>query len=258
MTREHETSPKKRRSTKRPPGAKVSTRQWSPRSNARNGDPKLLEVLEEHMVDGELVEVTRMDKIVEYIGSNASITAAAHAAGVEPGRFHGWLAIAAEARAKKVAMHNGLAPRVRLTDREKVCIVFAERVEGALAANHVRAAGALTMIAEGGYREVVRTEKVAVDENGVERVIERSDRSQIAAPNVAALTTLLTRRFADTWGSEDDRTATSGASVRVTVKELGDVIDGLHAKIVRRQAAMAAITAGPDVEDAVVVSDEIT
>lgn len=249
------TSIQGRNSTRRRPRPALK---WD--ASHRNKAPKLLHVLEERTgPDGELVQVTRGDMIVEYLRTNVPITAAAAAAGCPPANLYDWLRTGAEAQAKQTARVHGQGYKGRLTNVEKVCLEFKQRCDAAIAEGHIRAAGALTRLAEGGIEEVVRTEKVAIDKQGHERVVEFSERRGTLAPNIAALNTLLSRRWPESWAPNVNETvASAGGGVRVSVGELAEVIDGLHEKISRRQQALAAIT-GPgddDIVEAEVVEEE--
>lgn len=222
---------------------------------------KLLDVMSEHTDanTGELVQVTRMDKIIAYLRTNVTVATAAAAAGVSAPKLHEWLRIGAEARLKTVARDNGTAPYVRLTRVEMTCRTFCERAEEAMAQGEVRVAGALTRMAEGGTEEVVVTEKIAIDaKTGKQRVIEKAERRAVLAPNVAALNALLSRRWPDTWGANTEEVVRpTGGGVRVSVAELAEVIDGLHNKISRRSAALEALAAKAQADDDIIEAEVV-
>lgn len=266
-------SPRTRTASRRP--ARPSVVKYVPQVP---GEPKLLHVLETRPVlDGDgnqpidpqtgepaVVQVTRGDRIVSYLKSNAPLHAAAAAAGVNKRTLTGWLAEAAEAQAKLEGIRAGTAKGVRLTNREKVLVEFKGRVDQAIAERHVQAAGKVTQLANGGITETVITEKVELihkdDGSFAERLVERSTKTSTKGPSLPAALAILERRFDDDWSptKKVHVTGTGGGTV-LTAESVGIILDSVADKLAAKAASVAANAAATDVEsdEADVVDAEV-
>lgn len=255
-------SPRTRTASRRP--ARPSVAKYVP---SVPGEPKLLHVLERRPVpdpdnpDRQLiengepvwVEVTRADKIISYLKSNASLTACAAAVNVNPRTLHEWMREGAEAMAKAEAIRGGTAEGARLSKRERVMADFKARVDQTIAERQVQLAGTVTQMAQGGVVETVVTEKVELvhtDKGVAERLVERTTKTSTRGPSLPAALAILERRHEADWSptKKVHVTGSGNGGPALTPESVGAVLDGIADKVAAKAASLMANSGATDAE----------
>lgn len=136
---------------------------------------------------------TTADAIVDRLRAGAYFEHACASVGVHKDTAYGWLKTAAQTR---TAILEGTTTRTKLTAHQQRCLSFSDAVDEAQAAWVVRQEAELERIARGGHTIQVITEKV----DGRGKVIERTTRTEVTAPDPRVIQWRLERKHPDLYG----------------------------------------------------------
>lgn len=165
----------------------------------RAGAPSKLGATVQHDADGN--PVTAADAMIERLARGAYREEAARSIGVSNKTLYNWLFQGARARQRHLAGS-------RLTAEQRHYVEFLHAVEQAEAEAMLHDWSLLSLLADGGMPQVTTVEriKVALDDNGVEQVVERSSetRTSHTLPDASVLMWRLERRYPKHFGRRPD------------------------------------------------------
>lgn len=198
---------------------------------------KIDQVARTRTVEDRDVDVTVADVIVEQLRAGNYIEAAAAAAGVAKQTVYTWQKNGAAALAK-------LATGEALTPDEARYATFVEAVDEAQGVAQVTDVTRLAQLATGGLKTTTVTEKVEVDSEGNERVIERTRKTETTLPNAAVLMWRLERRWPELFGRvRHEHSGPDGGPIPTEVR-VSNLLDAMRTFVPEGEDGDTALTAG--------------
>lgn len=164
---------------------------------------------------GDPIPITVADRIVTGIQIGMYMEPAIAQAGVAKGTVYGWLHNAGLARIRTL----GNDDHPSLTDLERKSIAFSDAVDIANATWEASKLGALEQLERGGTINEIVTEKIGVDADGEEHVIERTIRRETMLPDARVIMWRLTRRFPDRYHTRMELTGPDGGPLALTIED---------------------------------------
>jgi hypothetical protein len=151
-------------------------------------------VVFDHRQDGS--ERTIGEALCDFVRLGHFLETACALCGVNASTVREWIRTGTRAALRL----DGGARRRDLSAHERRCADFSAAVVRALGEAEHRDLHRLALLAGGGLPQVTTVEKVALDQDGQERVVERTTRTTETLPDGATLRWRLERRFPDRWG----------------------------------------------------------
>lgn len=170
-------------------------------------------------VDADGNPITVRERILTWLRSGIPYDTAVLRANISTGTMQHWLRTAAKAEERHL-----INPDKPLTPHEQELIEFSREVEQAQAEGEARYMTAMGLLAQGG-REVKHTvEKVVVNPDGTQRVVERVTRHSTALPSFQALKWILENRYGRR-APLDVRVEQGALDEQERARELADAIE---------------------------------